>query len=93
MDGPPHGPLGVLKAGTIDFVPPLPGEKLAAIQAMGYNTVNKCILSWYDGSALMWPEEAMWFMLIMPEEEMPDTWIKHSSTHCCLWGGGRLFPL
>ncbi len=28
-------PLGVLKSGTIDFIPPLPGEKLAAIEAMG----------------------------------------------------------
>ncbi len=28
-------PLGVLKSRTIDFVPPLPGEKLAAIEAMG----------------------------------------------------------
>ncbi len=27
--------LGVLKSGTIDFVPPLPGEKLVAIKAMG----------------------------------------------------------
>ncbi len=73
-DGPCHVPLGVLKAGTIDFVPPLPGEKLTAIEAMGYGTVNKCILSWYDGSALVWPEEDTWFMLITLEEETSGTW-------------------
>jgi polyamine oxidase len=67
-------PLGVLKSGTIDFVPPLPEEKLAAIAAMGYGTMNKCILSWYDGSTLVWPEEDTWFMLISPEEETSSTW-------------------
>jgi polyamine oxidase len=66
--------LGVLKAGTINFVPPLLGEKLAAIKAMGYGTMNKYILSWYNGSTLVWPEEATWFMLITPEEETSGRW-------------------
>ncbi len=38
--------------------------------------MNKCILSWYDGSALVWPEEDTWFMLIMPEEETSGTWTR-----------------
>jgi polyamine oxidase len=67
-------PLGVLKAGTINFVPPLLEEKLAAIKAMGYGTMNKCILSWYNGSAPVWPEEDTWFMLIVLEEETSGTW-------------------
>lgn len=66
--------LGVLKAGTIDFAPALPEDKLAVIDAMGYGTVNKCILSWDDESALVWPEDDMWFMLITPEEETSGKW-------------------
>ena len=38
--------------------------------------MNKCILSWYNGSALMGPEEDTWFMLIMPEEETSGTWTR-----------------
>ncbi|KXL41984.1 hypothetical protein M433DRAFT_72351 [Acidomyces richmondensis BFW] len=37
-------PLGVLKAGDIDFDPPLPGWKLNAINRMGFGLLNKVIL-------------------------------------------------
>jgi monoamine oxidase len=43
-------PLGVLKASTITFNPPLPSEKQLVIQKMNMGTVNKVFLSWRDGS-------------------------------------------
>ena len=37
-------PLGVLKRDTVDFDPPLPKSKRAAIQALGFGTLNKCVM-------------------------------------------------
>lgn len=39
-------PLGVLKSNTIQFEPALPSRKLAAIQSIGMNCVNKFLLTW-----------------------------------------------
>lgn len=39
-------PLGVLKANTIQFMPPLPTSKQTAIQKIGMNCVNKFLLIW-----------------------------------------------
>jgi monoamine oxidase len=39
-------PLGVLKANTIQFMPPLPTSKQTAIQKIGMNCVNKFLLTW-----------------------------------------------
>lgn len=39
-------PLGVLKAGTIGFVPALPTTKQNAVQKVGMNCVNKFLLTW-----------------------------------------------
>eukprot|EP01051_Picozoa_sp_SAG22_P002138 SAG22_NODE_93_length_20834_cov_27.179503_16_plen_1288_part_00 len=45
-------PLGVLKAGAIEFVPPLPRAKAAAIEATGFGNLNKLVLQ-YDN--MFWP--------------------------------------
>ena len=37
-------PLGVLKKETVAFEPPLPKNKRAAIQALGFGTLNKCVM-------------------------------------------------
>lgn len=37
-------PLGVLKEGSIKFVPPLPQRKLDSIQRMGFGILNKVCL-------------------------------------------------
>jgi monoamine oxidase len=66
--------LGVLKAGTITFVPALPENKASSIEAMGFGLINKCILSWEDDAALVWPRDEMWFMLITPDEEASGRW-------------------
>lgn len=41
-------PLGVLKAGAIEFVPPLPGAHLEAIDGIGFSAVNKFLFVWDD---------------------------------------------
>ena len=37
-------PLGVLKREAVTFEPPLPPRKLAAIRALGFGTLNKCVM-------------------------------------------------
>jgi monoamine oxidase len=45
-------PLGVLKAGTVSFDPPLPGDKVTAIQRLGMGALTKVVL-FFD--APFWP--------------------------------------
>ncbi|BBX01254.1 amine oxidase [Mycolicibacterium moriokaense] len=50
-------PLGVLKAGTITFDPPLPHEKQAAIERLGFGLLDKVVLKfdqpfWPDADVL-----------------------------------------
>lgn len=47
-------PLGVLQAGDVTFEPPLPPEKLTAIQALGAGHVDKLILKFTEP---FWPDE------------------------------------
>jgi lysine-specific histone demethylase 1 len=37
-------PLGVLKREAVTFEPPLPPRKLSAIRALGWGTLNKCVM-------------------------------------------------
>ena len=66
--------LGVLKAGTINFVPSLPEEKQRAIDVMGFGLLNRCTLTWKDDDALVWPEDELWFLLMTPEDETSGLW-------------------
>lgn len=50
-------PLGVLKAGAVQFSPPLPVEKSRAIQALGMGLLNKCYLRF---EKVFWPAQADW---------------------------------
>ncbi|MFD5829688.1 FAD-dependent oxidoreductase [Lentzea sp. NPDC060358] len=47
-------PLGVLKASTVEFAPPLPRDKRSAIARLGFGTLNKIALHY---SAPFWPRE------------------------------------
>ena len=40
----PHPALGVLKAGAVNFEPPLPQRKQQAIDRLGFGTLNKVLL-------------------------------------------------
>lgn len=47
-------PIGVLKAQAITFIPPLPSEKLGAIQRLGNGLLNKVFLEWPEQDQF-WP--------------------------------------
>lgn len=46
-------PVGVLKAGSVQFAPPLPAGKRAALSGLAMGTLNKVILSF--PAAARWP--------------------------------------
>jgi monoamine oxidase len=50
-------PLGVLKAQTVRFSPPLPEAKSQAIQALGMGVLNKCYLRF---EKTFWPADVDW---------------------------------
>ena len=65
--------LGVLKAGTINFVPTLPDWKQDVIDKMGFGVMNKWIGVW--DAANVWPNDGgKWFQLITPEDDTSGKW-------------------
>lgn len=62
-------PLGVLKAGTIVFDPPLPETKRRAIERLGFGVLNKVVLAFEDP---FWPESADMFGLVGREQPVAD---------------------
>ena len=61
-------PLGVLKAGSIDFEPPRPEEKLAAIDRLDTGYVEKVVLRFED---TWWGGGAVFYMDAEQEGRMP----------------------
>ncbi|MEO0543671.1 MAG: FAD-dependent oxidoreductase [Pseudomonadota bacterium] len=59
-------PLGALKRGTIDFTPPLPSRKQAAIDALGYGLLDKFYLRF---DRVFWDADKTW--IITPENGLP----------------------
>ncbi|RKP08605.1 amine oxidase [Thamnocephalis sphaerospora] len=49
-------PLGVLKAGSVQFHPALPQRKQAAIDRMGFGLLNKVVLEYDQLDKPFWPE-------------------------------------
>ncbi len=60
-------PLGVLKAGTVKFLPKLPKEKLASIKRLGMGFFNKVYLLF---NKPFWNSDVEWIS-IMPNKEKP----------------------
>eukprot|EP00878_Enallax_costatus_P019801 GHUV01020904.1.p1 GENE.GHUV01020904.1~~GHUV01020904.1.p1 ORF type:complete len:1234 (+),score=527.47 GHUV01020904.1:96-3797(+) len=60
-------PLGVLKAGNVEFVPPLPEWKATAIQKLGFGDLNKVVLQFAE---VFW-EDVDYFGITQPAG--PDT--------------------
>jgi len=72
-------PLGVLKAKSIDFVPPLPQWKQEAIDMIGFGVLNKCIFYWdkdqIDPASMgWWPEGKQYMSLITDGESESGRW-------------------
>lgn len=60
-------PLGVLKSGTVNFVPALPAGKRFAIQRLGHGLLDKVFLRfeekfWDDSAVIVWqsPDRGLW---------------------------------
>ncbi|MEL7028320.1 MAG: FAD-dependent oxidoreductase [Pseudomonadota bacterium] len=60
-------PLGVLKAGGVDFQPPLPEDKQSAIQRLGMGTLDKVYLRFDE---VFWDEDVTW--ITTPENDLPE---------------------
>ncbi|MGD9620305.1 MAG: flavin monoamine oxidase family protein [Mycolicibacterium sp.] len=62
-------PLGVLKAGTIAFDPPLPEAKLAAIERLGFGLLDKVVLAFEEP---FWPKDFDMFGIVGHEQPVSD---------------------
>lgn len=62
-------PLGVLKASTIAFDPPLPDAKRRAIERLGFGLLNKVVLAFEEP---FWPESPDMFGLVGAEQPVGD---------------------
>ena len=71
--------LGVLKAGTIEFFPELTRNKQRSISQMSVGLFNKCVMTWNDSSAVVWPEDPLAFELITPDSETSGRWTTFQS--------------
>jgi monoamine oxidase len=86
-------PIGVLKAGSIHFDPPLSDRKRAAIERLGVGSLAKLVL-WFEQP--FWPEDVYTFGLLDPEDSSlsPTTAVSASYTHgipcLVLLAGGEL---
>jgi len=68
-------PLGVLKAKSIEFIPPLPRWKQSVIDYIGFGVLNKCILYWEgNGAGKWWPKNKSVVSLITDEDKDSGFW-------------------
>ena len=65
-------PLGVLKAGSVQFKPDLPPGKKDAISKLGMGVVNKCYLRF---DKVFWPKDADWLGFVSTHRGGWDTWV------------------
>ncbi|MDT9000970.1 FAD-dependent oxidoreductase [Paucibacter sp. APW11] len=65
-------PLGVLKAGSLRFVPALPAAKQQAIAALGMGVLNKCYLRFEQ---VFWPDDVDWLEYIAPQRGHWVEWV------------------
>ncbi len=63
-------PLGVLKANSVAFVPPLPRGHQQAITALDMGLLNKCFLRF---PAVFWPEDYDWLEYL---PAVPGQWVE-----------------
>lgn len=65
-------PLGVLKRKTIQFNPPLPANKQAAIQRLGMGLLNKAYLRF---DKVFWPKDIDWLEYLSPDTGHWAEWV------------------
>jgi monoamine oxidase len=70
-------PLGVLKAGSVRFVPALPDEKQSAIASLGMGVLNKCCLRFPE---VFWPDNVDWLEYISEAHGEWTEWVSFVRT-------------
>lgn len=65
-------PLGVLKAQTVRFTPPLPAAKSRAIEALGMGVLNKCYLRFPKA---FWPADVDWLEQVASSGQGWTQWV------------------
>lgn len=65
-------PLGVLQAGSVQFVPDLPATKRAAIAALGMGVLNKCYLRF---PRVFWPDDVDWLEYVSEKHGEWTEWV------------------
>jgi monoamine oxidase len=70
-------PLGVLKAGSVRFVPALPKSKTNAIATLGMGVLNKCYLRFPE---VFWPDDVDWLEYIAEEHGEWTEWVSFVRT-------------
>lgn len=85
-------PLGVLKAGTVEFTPPLPAAKVQAIARLGMGSLTKVVLHF---DQVFWPRDQYAFgYQCKPVECSPtlviNLWKTHRTRALVLMVGGAL---
>jgi monoamine oxidase len=63
-------PLGVLKSGQIEFVPPLPPPVQTALGRLGMGVLDKVVLGWHTPQ---WPDQHLFGRLTQPAT---DPWVE-----------------
>ncbi|MEX0767143.1 MAG: FAD-dependent oxidoreductase [Microthrixaceae bacterium] len=63
-------PLGVLKAETITFSPPLPADKLNSINAIGMGVLDKY---WFRFEEQFWTNETLMWTQVSPDADSADS--------------------
>jgi len=76
-------PLGVLQAGSLEFDPPLPEEKIEAIHSLQFGAVTRMALIFRDR---FWPEDFGFVHAL--QEEIPTWWSDPRGNIITGWAGG-----
>lgn len=70
-------PLGVLKAGAVDFRPALPDDKRAAIEGLGVGVLDKCYLRF---PRAFWPDDVDWIEYVPATHGAWTEWVSFTRT-------------
>jgi monoamine oxidase len=65
-------PLGVLKAGAVEFTPALPADRIDAIERLGFGRYEKIVLRF---ERAFWRDAAITHVMVFHADDVPATWI------------------
>lgn len=65
-------PLGVLQAGSVEIVPPLPPRTAQAVAALGMGVLDKCVIRFAER---FWPSDTDWIELLPDPSREWTEWV------------------